>query len=39
VQFKPGKLLKGAMSKPLEAVDRGVSDREIVTERLVAEPA
>ena len=33
VQFKPGKLLKEAMSKPLVAVDQGVSDREIVTEK------
>ncbi len=39
VQFKPGKLLKEAMSKPLEPVDQGVSDREIVSEKLVVEPA
>ena len=39
VQFKPGKLVKEAMSKPLEAVDQGVSDREIDTDKLVAETA
>ena len=38
VQFKPGKLLKEAMSKPLESVEEGIADKEIITEKLVAEP-
>ena len=39
VQFKPGKLLKEAMSKPLEAADDKIADREMIAEQLVVEPS
>lgn len=38
VHFKPGKLLKEAMSRPLEPVGDGISDKETNREQLVADP-